>query len=135
MEYRLPLFDQQLRINVTGCPNSCGQHRLADIGLEGKKMKIDGQMQDAYYFCLGGAVGQHAGFARPVGYRCAATEVPDTIERLLRVYLLTRYAQENLREFFARHSDADLRTYLAGGDIPAVARDQAPGRVPHGVEG
>src|SRR5262249_9375165 len=135
MEYRLPLFDQQLRINVTGCPNSCGQHRLADIGLEGKKMKIDGQMQDAYYFCLGGAVGTHAGFARPVGYRCAATEVPDAIERLLRVYLLTRYSQESLREFFARHSDADLRTYLAGGDIPPVARDQATGHVPHGVEG
>jgi sulfite reductase (ferredoxin) len=135
LEDRLPAFDQQLKLNVTGCPNSCGQHRLADIGLEGKKMKINGAMQDAYYFCLGGAVGKHAGFARPVGYRCSAAEVPDAIERLLQTYILTRYAAENLREFFARHSDSDLRMFLAGGDIAAVARDQAAGRVPQGVEG
>jgi sulfite reductase (ferredoxin) len=135
LEERLPAFDQQLKLNVTGCPNSCGQHRIADIGLEGKKVKVNGAMRDAYYFCLGGAVGEHAGFGRPVGYRCAATEVPDAIERLLRMYLLTRYSGENLREFFARHDDADLRTFLAGGHVAEVARDPSPGRVPHGVEG
>jgi sulfite reductase (ferredoxin) len=135
LEERLPAFDQQLKLNVTGCPNSCGQHRIADIGLEGKKVKVNGAMQDAYYFCLGGAVGQHAGFGRPVGYRCPATEVPDAIERLLRMYLLTRYSGENLREFFARHGDSDLRTFLAGGQVAEVARDPSPGRVPHGVEG
>jgi sulfite reductase (ferredoxin) len=135
LEDRLPTFDQQLKLNVTGCPNSCGQHRLADIGLEGKKIKVNGVVQDAYYFCLGGAVGMHAGFARPVGYRCPAMEVPDAIERLLRMYLLTRYQVESLREFFARHSDSGLRSFLAGGDIAAVARDQATGRVPYGVEG
>src|SRR5437016_4335959 len=58
LEERVPEFDQQLRLNVTGCPNSCGQHRLADIGMEGKKIKLNGQMVDAYYFCLGGAVGK-----------------------------------------------------------------------------
>jgi sulfite reductase (ferredoxin) len=135
LEERLPAFDQPLKLNVTGCPNSCGQHRLADIGLEGKKIKRNGAIEDAYYFCLGGAVGQHAGFARPVGYRCPAAEVPDAIERLLRMYLLTRYTGENLREFFARHSDSELRMYLAGGHVAEAARDPSPGRVPHGVEG
>ncbi|HEY6307622.1 MAG TPA: nitrite/sulfite reductase [Candidatus Angelobacter sp.] len=135
LEDRLPAFDQPLKLNVTGCPNSCGQHRIADIGLEGKKVKVNGAMQDAYYFCLGGAVGEHAGFARPVGYRCPAREVPEAIERLLRTYLMTRYSGENLREFFARHTEPELRAYLAGGLIAEVARDPAPGRVPHGVEG
>ncbi|MCL2661465.1 MAG: nitrite/sulfite reductase, partial [Acidobacteriaceae bacterium] len=60
MEERLPQFDQQLRLHVTGCPNSCGQHWIADIGMEGKKIKHEGKLADAYYFCLGGAVGQHA---------------------------------------------------------------------------
>ena len=69
--------------NITGCPNSCGQHWIADLGLEGKKIKVDGQFADAYYFCVGGAVGQFQSIARPVGYRCLATEVPDAIERLL----------------------------------------------------
>ena len=135
LEERLPEFDQQLKLNVTGCPNSCGQHRIADIGLEGKKVKADGRIQDAYYFCLGGAVGKHAGFGRPVGYRCPANEVPDAIERLLRTYLEARHAGENLREFFARHSEPALRTFLAGQELPPVLRDPSPGRVPHGLEG
>jgi sulfite reductase (ferredoxin) len=135
LEERLPEFDQQLKLNVTGCPNSCGQHRIADIGLEGKKLKIDGRTRDAYYFCLGGAVGEHAGFARPVGYRCPANEVPDAIERLLRSYLDERRGGENLRQFFARHSETALRTFLAGEDLPPVLRDPSPGRVPHGLEG
>ena len=71
---RLPGFDRHVRIHVTGCPNSCGQHWIADIGIEGKKLKIDGALVDAYYFCVGGAVGRHATVARPVGYRVAADE-------------------------------------------------------------
>ncbi len=135
LEERLPEFDQQLKLNVTGCPNSCGQHRIADIGLEGKKVKVAGRTQDAYYFCLGGAVGKHAGFAQPVGYRCPANEVPDAIERLLRNYLETRRTGENLRQFFARHSESALRAFLAGQELPPVLRDPSPGLVPHGLEG
>ncbi|HEY2498837.1 MAG TPA: nitrite/sulfite reductase [Candidatus Angelobacter sp.] len=135
LEERLPEFDEQLKLNVTGCPNSCGQHRIADIGLEGKKLKIDGRIQDAYYFCLGGAVGEHAGFGRPVGYRCAASDVPDAIERLLRSFLEERHNGENLRQFFARHSESSLRSRLAGQELPPVLRDSSPGRVPHGMEG
>ena len=134
LDDRLPGFDQPLKINVTGCPNSCGQHRIADIGLEGKKLKIDGVLQDAYYFCLGGAVGEHVGFGRPVGYRCAADEVPGAIERLLRSYLNERHDGENLRQFFARHGEDRLRTFLAGEELPEVPRDPSPGPVPHGVE-
>ena len=123
MEERLPGFDQHLKLHVTGCPNSCGQHWIADVGIEGKKMKVDGRMADAYYFCVGGALGLHQSTARPVGYRCLATEVPDSLERLLGRYLAEREPSENLRRFFARHSDTQLREFLAGGSVPAVARD------------
>jgi sulfite reductase (ferredoxin) len=61
--------------------------------------------------------------------------VPDAIERLLTGYLEERLAGENLRHFFARHSEAALRTLLAGQDLPPVLRDPSPGRVPYGVEG
>jgi sulfite reductase (ferredoxin) len=135
MEERLPEFDQDLKLHVTGCPNSCGQHWIADIGIEGKKMKADGRLLDAYYFCLGGAVGRNQAVARPVGYRCPASEVPDALERLLRRYLEERYCGENLRQFFARHREEELREFLAGELVEAVARDASPGRVPHGVEG
>src|SRR5450631_2315584 len=123
LEERLPGFDQHLKLHVTGCPNSCGQHWIADIGIEGKKIKVQDRMVDAYYFCIGGALGLHQGTARPVGYRCAATEVPDALERLLGRYLAEREPGENLRRFFARHSDTELRGLLAGEAVAAVARD------------
>ena len=133
LEERLPQFDQQLKLHVTGCPNSCGQHWIADIGLEGKKIKHDGALTDAFYFCLGGAVGQHAGVARPVGFRCPAPLVPEAIERLLRQYLAGRVENESLRSWFARHSNDELRTQLAGEVLEAVERDQPTAPVPHGV--
>ena len=123
LDERLPGFDQHLKLHVTGCPNSCGQHWIADVGIEGKKVKLNGQFVDAYYFCVGGALGLHQATARPVGYRCAATDVPDALERLLTHYLADREPGENLRRFFARHSDTQLRGFLAGEVVPTVARD------------
>jgi len=138
LDERLPGFDQQLKLHITGCPNSCGQHWIADIGIEGKKIKVDGKLVDAYYFCVGGALGQFATVARPVGYRCAATDVPDAIERLMVTFQNEREPGENLRQFFARHSSEALRGILAGtfdgtAVIP-VERDLSPGAVPHSVE-
>jgi sulfite reductase (ferredoxin) len=135
LEERLPGFQEQLRLNITGCPNSCGQHWIADIGIEGKKIKVGGRMVDAYYFCIGGSLGQVRSIARPVGYRCAASDVPDAIERLLARFNERREADENLRLFLARHSNEDLRTILAGSYVAPVERDLALGPVPQGVEG
>jgi sulfite reductase (ferredoxin) len=135
LEARLPGFDRHVRLHVTGCPNSCGQHWIADIGIEGKKLKVDGALVDAYYFCVGGAVGRHQAVARPVGYRVAAREVPAAIERLLRQYLDDRRPAESFREFAARHTDEELRGFLAGGLVGAVERDVPTGRPPAGVDG
>jgi sulfite reductase (ferredoxin) len=134
LDERLPGFDEHLKIHVTGCPNSCGQHWIADIGLEGKKIKVDGRMTDAFYFFLGGAVGEHQSFGRKTGYRCPAVEVPDAVERLMREYLARRAPGENLRRFFARHSEEELRFFLAGGEVASVRRDRSAGPVPVGIE-
>lgn len=135
LEELVPQFDEQLKLNVTGCPNGCGQHWIADIGLEGKKVKQDGKMVDAYYFCVGGAVGKYAGIARQVGYRVAATEAPAAIARLLRSYLSERRPAENLRAYFGRHTEEELRNRLSGAAIEAVARDLPAGPVPVGAAG
>ena len=123
LEGRLPGFDQQLKLHVTGCPNSCGQHWIADIGLEGKKIKHEGKMVDAFYFCVGGAVGKHAAIGRPVGYRVPATEVPAALERLLASYLEEREPGENLRSYLSRHEAEEIRARLAGETLAAVDRD------------
>jgi hypothetical protein len=54
---------------------------------------------------------------------------------LLRRYLANGQVSENLRHFFARHSDTELRNFLAGESVEAVARDRPEGRVPSVVEG
>jgi sulfite reductase (ferredoxin) len=135
LEARLPGFEQHLKIHVTGCPNSCGQHWIADLGIEGKKVKVDGALVDAYYFCVGGAVGLHQAVARPIGLRLPAADVGPAIERLLRAFLADRRSGETFRHFAARRTDDDLRGLLAGELVEAVARDESPGRPPHGVDG
>ena len=135
LEERLPGFQEQLKLHITGCPNSCGQHWIADIGIEGKKIKENGSLIDAYYFCVGGSVGKFASIARPVGYRCAAADVPAAIERVLRAFGERLTPGENLRQFFARHGNEEIRALLAGGDTPAIERDVAVAPVPHGIEG
>jgi sulfite reductase (ferredoxin) len=133
LEERVPQFDQQLKLHVTGCPNGCGQHWIADIGMEGKKIKHEGKLVDAYYFCLGGAVGKHASVARPVGYRCLATDVPESIAKLLRHYMAERTTGEDLRAWFARHNNDELHAYLGGKDHELAERDVPAGPVPHAV--
>ena len=135
LEERLPGFNQQLRINVTGCPNSCGQHWIADLGIEGKKVKVDGALVDAYYFCVGGAVGRHQAVARPIGLRLPASAVAPAIERLLRAFLAERRDSENFRQFAARHTDEELRERLAGELAEVVARDLPAAGPPHGIDG
>jgi sulfite reductase (ferredoxin) len=59
--------------------------------------------------------------------------VPEAIERLLRHYLVTRETGEDLRAWFARHTNDEIRAHLAGEFLAPVERDLPTGRVPHAV--
>lgn len=118
LERRLPGFPAPLRLHVTGCPNSCGQHWIADVGLQG--VRLDGG--DGYEVFLGGGLGQGAGFVRRTGARLPAAQVPDALERLLRAYLDERRPEESFRDFARRAPDEALAAWLqprAGAEQPA----------------
>jgi sulfite reductase (ferredoxin) len=134
LEERFPNYQEDLRLHIAGCPNSCGQHWIADIGIEGKKTKVNGKMTDAYYFCVGGSVGQVASIARPVGFRCPADEVPEAITRLLSAFHAGQRPGEPLQRFLARHSTEALRAILAGGLVEIAQRDLPVAAIPHSVE-
>jgi sulfite reductase (ferredoxin) len=70
-----------------------------------------------------------------VGFRTPAHLVPEAVERLLRRYLAEREPGENLRAYFGRNSDDNLRASLAGEEIIPVERDLPSGRVPAGLAG
>jgi sulfite reductase (ferredoxin) len=59
--------------------------------------------------------------------------VPGAIERLLRQYLGERNGQEDLRAWFGRHTNDELRAHLAGESMDPVERDLPAGPVPHAV--
>jgi sulfite reductase (ferredoxin) len=137
LDERYPGYQEDIKLHITGCPNSCGQHWIADIGLEGKKIKQDGKLVDAYYFCVGGSVGQIASIARPVGYRCAADEVPNAIVRLLDHFHALRHHAEPLQNFLARQTADHLRSILSGQpahEAEIALRDLPLERVPHSIE-
>ena len=126
MEERLPGFDQQIKLHVTGCTNSCGQHWIADIGLEGKKIKKDGQLVDAFYFCVGGAVGR---FAEPRARWATGPRRTRSRTRLsgcCGVISQSATPDEDLRAYFARTDDDSLRAQLAGTVVDPVERDAPP---------
>ncbi|MGB7085530.1 MAG: ferredoxin--nitrite reductase [Phormidesmis sp.] len=52
--------DQKVRLHWTGCPNSCGQPQVADIGFLGTKARKDGKTVEAVDIYMGGKVGKHA---------------------------------------------------------------------------
>ena len=132
LEDRLPAFEEQLKLHITGCPNSCGQHWIADIGIEGKKSSRTAAWSTPITSASAAAWG--SSLPLPAGGLPLRGPVPDAIERLLKVSIPAGKERENLRQFFARHSNEELRAFLAGNFVEASSAT-SPGPVPHGVEG
>jgi sulfite reductase (ferredoxin) len=114
LERRLPNFGDQVKIHVTGCPNSCGQHGIAEIGLQGVSMKVNGETVDGFDFFLGGGLGADAGFGRRLSHRAPAAAVPDALDRLFTAYLDSRDEGERFQRWVNRVGDEALLGYLRG---------------------
>jgi len=99
LEGRVDL-DVPVNIHFTGCPNSCAQHYMGDIGLLGAKTS-DGR--EAYHVCVGGGFGKNQAIGRQVFKAMAYDELKPTIEKILRVYLKNRQDHESFQSFTARH--------------------------------
>ncbi len=108
LERRLPGFQSQVKIYVTGCPNACGQHWIADIGLQG--VRLDDA--DGFDIFMGGGLGANPGFAQRAGVRVAATDAADVLEALFREYLGARLADETFRSWTARVGLDHVRSLL-----------------------
>ena len=95
---------KQMFINISGCPNSCGQHHLGNIGFHGAAMKNDARQVPAYNVFLAGE--RHEGAKMRVGtlakLRLPAKRVPDAVERFIGVYTSQRTEGEAFNAFFDR---------------------------------
>jgi len=98
LEKRIEL-DQPVNIHVTGCPNSCAQHYMGDIGCLGTKVRGE----DGYHVFVGGGFGKNQAVGRQVFSGVSANELPLTLERMLRAYLKNRMGKETFQQFTTRH--------------------------------
>jgi sulfite reductase beta subunit-like hemoprotein len=112
LEKRVP-FDRNIRINMNGCPNSCAQHHVGDIGLQGCKARVStGEQVEAYDIHLGGALGKNRSFTRAIHRKVPADKVQYAIENLLSVFNETQRDGEEFNTWVRRHDDAQLDTFL-----------------------
>ena len=113
LERRIPGFATDVKLHVTGCPNSCGQHWIADVGLQGILMARDGEQVEGYDVFVGGSAGGSGAIARRVGYRVAAVDTPAALERLFRSFEEQRSCDESFHAWAMRTSDEQIKAALA----------------------
>jgi sulfite reductase beta subunit-like hemoprotein len=118
-------LDEPVRISVTGCPNSCGQHHICDIGLEGAVTTVDGVKQEAFQVFLGGGVGERETFGRRIGLRIASETLAESLARLLTRYKAERRAGEHVQAFCMRHTDEELVELFSPAPSEAWPADEA----------
>jgi ferredoxin-nitrite reductase len=122
------VLDSPLNIHLTGCPNSCAQHFIADIGLLGTKIAISDDTEvEGYHLVIGGTSGNDAKLAREVLRDVRADALPQVVENLLRGYLAKRNAPETFAQFAQRSSVEDLRaiaTTISTGARPAATESE-----------
>ena len=114
LDDRLPEFDHVIKLNVTGCPNSCGQHWIADVGLQGVLINRDGEQVEGFDFFVGGGIGARSGIARRVGFRAPADDVADALERLFVAFTEGRRRGETFHGWTRRVGDDEVKSVLAG---------------------
>jgi len=102
-------------IKISGCPNSCGQHHIADLGFHGGAKNTGDGAVPVYQLHLGGGVDERgARFGRQV-VKIIARRVPDAVVRLLRFFENERIAGESPATFFERIDGK--RIVAALGDV------------------
>jgi ferredoxin-nitrite reductase len=109
-------LDGPVNIHLTGCPNSCAQHYIGDIGLLGVKIQIneDGDQVEGYHVHVGGGFGPDAICGREIFHDVKAEETPKAVERVLKAYLANRTSvQESFLAFTRRHEIDALKSMCA----------------------
>jgi len=111
-------LDQPINIHITGCPNSCAQHYIGDIGMQGVQVKLEsGEKVDGFNIVLGGGVDDTQAIAKEVFKAIPATEIPEFTTRILQTYLDKRENQETFLNFTKRFSESQLQEMFSLSEV------------------
>lgn len=98
-------LEQPINIHVTGCHNSCAQHYIGDIGLQGCKVEQGDEMVDGYHVHLGGGWGKRQAVGRLLFEAVPWEDVLPLLHALIEGYLQEREGDESFVQFSARTTD------------------------------
>ena len=88
----------EIDVKMSGCMNACGHHHVGNIGILG----VDKGGEEWYQITIGGAAGADASLGTVIGPSVAKADVPETISRLLEVYVEQRHAEERFLDTVRR---------------------------------
>ena len=101
---------QPVNLHVTGCPHSCAQHYIGDIGLLGTK--VGGE--EGYQVLIGGGSDERQGLGRELAAAVRFADLPLLMEKLFRCFLRMRMEHESFLDFTRRHRIEQLKELLTG---------------------
>jgi ferredoxin-nitrite reductase len=116
-------LDTPVNIHLTGCPHSCAQHYIGDIGLLACRVAIDDAGEDTvegFHLFVGGGFGVDAGIGRELCRDVKAEDCPRLIERILQAYVRHRAGPAETFLAFTRRNEvpalkAMVETIAGGG--------------------
>jgi ferredoxin-nitrite reductase len=95
-------LDDVVRLHFSGCPASCAQPQIADIGFRGETAHVGDEIVEAVDICLGGSLGNDAGFADWVEGALPVGEVPEALARVVERFVSRRSGNERFHEWARR---------------------------------
>jgi len=103
-EKDLPEFEDLngLRIRISGCPNSCGHHHIAGIGLHGVGKKVHGKLAPHYQLHLGGGVSAERSVIGSSKLKIPAKNIPSAVIEIIKAYRENRQGAEEFNQFIER---------------------------------
>jgi sulfite reductase (ferredoxin) len=110
---------RQIHIKMSGCPNGCSQHHVADIGFYGASIKVGQHTIPAYIPHVGGVYeGGEVVFGTRLKLRLPAKRIPDAIERWVRHYESSRQEGETWGAFAQRVGTPELEALVKELSLP-----------------
>jgi sulfite reductase (ferredoxin) len=110
---------RRVHIKMSGCPNGCGQHHIANIGFYGASIKVGDKTVPAYVAHLGGRYeGGEVVYGTRLKVRLPAKRVPDAVERWLRHYEANRGENEEFNDFVGRVGEGEFEELVRDLSLP-----------------
>jgi len=108
-----------MHIKMSGCPNGCSQHHIADLGFYGASIKVGEHTIPAYIAHVGGRFDDGTvAYGARLKVRLPAKRVPEAVDRWIRLYQTGRKEGELFRDFASRVGTAEFEAAVKDLTLP-----------------